>query len=126
MVKHNKKYYRYQMTYPFESNKVYKSRSLRKVAEKYSREFKTFNDINEGLFCITNIDKNTEYRFQIRNNKLKKINNKPLEGGGPDIQKNVMKDLFDDIDVYSYNLDKLMAFKKMENLEKNENNCIIL
>jgi hypothetical protein len=63
-------YYRYQMTYPFESNKVYKSRSLNKVAKKCSNEFQKMNDINEGMFCITNLDKNKEYRFKIKNNKI--------------------------------------------------------
>ena len=72
----HKQYYRYQMTYPFESNKVYKSRSLNKVAQKCSNEFQKMDDIGEGMFCITNLDKNVEYRFKIKNNK-----NKNLIGG---------------------------------------------
>jgi len=75
-------YYRYQMTYPYESNKVYKSRSLNKVAKKCSNEFQKLNDMNEGMFCITNLDKNEEYQFKIKNNTL--INNSKQTGGRND------------------------------------------
>lgn len=79
-------YYRYQMTYPFESNKVYKSRSLNKVAHKCSNEFQKMDDIGEGMFCITNLDKNVEYKFKIKNNKIYKKNQ---SGGNGSTKKQV-------------------------------------
>lgn len=69
MDKSHKHYYRYQMTYPFESNKIYKSRSLKKVAHKCSKEFQRIDDIGEGMFCVTNLDKKVEYRFKIKKNR---------------------------------------------------------
>ena len=64
------KYYKYQMTFPFEGNKIYKSKSLSKVVKKCYKDYKKFSDINEGLFCVTNIDKDIEYRFQVKNHKI--------------------------------------------------------
>lgn len=74
MNENNNKYYRYQMTFPFESNKIHKSKSLKKVVKKCYGEYKSFSDINDGMFCITNLDKNTEYRFKIKNKTIKKLN----------------------------------------------------
>lgn len=197
----NKKYYRYQMTFPFESNKIYKSRSLNKVVNKCYNEFKNFNDISDGMFGVTNIDKKIEHRFKIKNNKIKyhrggndnkinnqveeilkldddkqnsnkniiditnilnltnkninsistkidnqdnklnkiinfeqklNTNNKQISNVVPELKtnekKNIDKDLFYDIDVFDYNLKKLTAFKKINNLEHNNllNFCIIL
>ena len=68
----NDKYYRYQMTFPFESNKIHKSKSFKKVVRKCYNEYKNFSDINDGMFCITNLDKNVEYRFKIKNKKIHK------------------------------------------------------
>jgi hypothetical protein len=78
----NSKRYRYQLTFPFEGNKIYKSSSSKDVVKKCYNEFKTFSDIGEGLFCITNLDKNVEYRFQAKDRKIKKI--KHNQAGGND------------------------------------------
>src|SRR5436190_8652523 len=74
------KYYKYQMTFPFEGNKIYKSKSLSKVVKKCYKDYKKFSDINEGLFCVTNIDKDIEYRFQVKNHKIIKIKKKQEDG----------------------------------------------
>lgn len=59
---HNKKYYRYQLTYPFEGDKIYKSKSITKVVHKCYHDLIKFN-IKNDVFCITNLDKNIEYKF---------------------------------------------------------------
>lgn len=77
----NKKYYKYQLTYPIEGNKIYKSRSLRKVVGKCLKDYKK-NYFNEnGIFHITNLDRDVEYRFKIKKNKIYSIKN--LKGGEP-------------------------------------------
>jgi len=60
------KYYRYQLTYPIEGTKIYKSKKLSNIVKKCYKEYKKVSDIKEGLFCITNIDKNVEYQFGIK------------------------------------------------------------
>ena len=62
------KYYRYQLSYPIEGNKIYKSRSLNKVVKKCLFELEQ-NDINKDMFCIINLDTKIEYRFKKNNNK---------------------------------------------------------
>jgi len=94
------KYYRYQLSYPIEGNKIYKSRSLNKVVKKCLFELEQ-NDINKDMFCIINLDTKIEYRFTKKKNKKK--NNKSKD--------NEMYDLFEGIDL-----------QKM----KNENNRFIL
>ena len=80
-MNNNDKYYRYQMTFPFESNKVHKSKNLDKVVRKCYGEYRSFSDINDGMFCITNLDKNIEYRFKIKNKKIKKLKSYQQDGG---------------------------------------------
>jgi|LakMenE18May11ns_1017448.scaffolds.fasta_scaffold9847926_2 hypothetical protein len=75
MDNYTNKYYRYQMTFPFESHKVYKSKSVKKIVRKCYNEYKNFSDIGEGMFAITNLDKNIEYRFKIKNKKVRHLKN---------------------------------------------------
>jgi len=97
------KYYRYQLSYPIEGNKIYKSRSLNKVVKKCLLELEQ-NNINKDIFCIINLDNKIEYRFKKKKKKKnKKKNNKSKD--------NEMYDLFEGIDL-----------QKM----KNENNRFIL
>lgn len=89
----NERYYKFQMTYPFESNKIHKSKSLKKVVKKCYKEFKSFSDINEGLFCITNLDKDIEYRFKVKNKRIEKLKRNhhevtPIMTGGEDVNPN--------------------------------------
>lgn len=74
-------YNRYQLVYPFESNKIYKSKSLKKVAQKcYSECLKIGITVN--TFKIMDLDKNIEYIFTINNkNEIRS------------------KDIFDDLDI---------------------------
>jgi len=74
MKSNNERYYKFQMTFPIESNKIYKSKSLNTVVKKCYDEFKNFSDIGEGLFGITNLDRNIEYRFKVKNKQIEKIN----------------------------------------------------
>lgn len=69
----NRKYYRYQMTFPFEGSKIYKSRSINKIVNKCYREYKNHSDINDGMFCVTNLDKDIEYKFRVTENKIKNL-----------------------------------------------------
>ncbi len=66
-------YNRYQLTYPFRGNKIYETRSLTKAIKKGYRDFKLLNDINEGIFTITNLDKRIDYKCKVKDNKLLKI-----------------------------------------------------
>lgn len=108
----NKKYYRYQLTFPFESNKIYRSKSLKKVITKCYHDYKKFSDIDEGLFCITNLDKDIEYKFIMKNKKIEKINNKQFGGKINHNQNTELRDLFEDID--------------LAKIKNNETYCIIL
>ncbi len=68
-----KKYYRYRMTYPFEGNTIYKSKNKNKVIKKCYNEYKQMDNLPEGMFGITNLDKQVEYQYKLSNNKAKKI-----------------------------------------------------
>ena len=145
-----KHYYRYQMTYPYESNKIYKSRSLNKVAKKCYDEFKKFNDMDEGMFCITNLDKNIEYKLKVKNKRMtaqkqdqtggniepilesinvnledeishKNISQDSVQDGG-------MEDIFEGINLYDMkDPHKVIITQKMKNrYNKNQDTCIII
>lgn len=66
----NYKYFRYQVTYPFEGNKIYKSRSISKAINKCYKEYKNvYPDIRDGIFYVTNLDKNIKYKINIKNDQ---------------------------------------------------------
>lgn len=81
------KYHRYQLTFPIESNKIYKSKSLKHVAQKCYKEFKAFSDIGEGMFSITNLDKDIEYRFRVKDNVMENI--ATHKGGNKELQNKI-------------------------------------
>lgn len=68
----DKKYYRYTLSYPLNGNVVYKSSSFPKVVRKCYGELKQMN-MTDGLFCVTNLDKNVEYQFKINHGRAKRI-----------------------------------------------------
>lgn len=121
------KYYRYQMTYPYESTKIYKSKDFDKVVKKCYNHYKNFDGMEYGMFCVTNLDKNIEYKFQVNQNKISKIENRNIEKynheGGQissssketydDLDKN--QDIFCEITVDDMSLEK-----------KEPSNCIII
>jgi hypothetical protein len=80
MPKKNK-IYRLQLTYPYEGNKIYKTTSFREGVRKCYKEYRTYNDINDGLFFVTDLDKKSEYKFNAKNDVLFKVNNKTQKGG---------------------------------------------
>ena len=83
-------YNRYRMTYPFEGPKIYKSKHLKKVVKKCYSDYKKMNDMSEGLFCVTNLDNNIEYKFGVKNGVIKKHKQR---GGADDISdttKNIL------------------------------------
>ena len=71
------KYHRYQLTFPYESNKIYKSKSFDKAINKCYQEFKQLKIPNENkeynIFCVTNLDKNIEFKFQIDDIKFDEL-----------------------------------------------------
>ena len=67
------KYNLYQLTYPYEGSTIYRSKSFKKAIKKCYKDFKDLNDMKEGMFSVTDIDKNIEYQFKVRNNKLYKM-----------------------------------------------------
>lgn len=68
------KYYRYQLTFPYEGNKIYRSKSHDKAIKKCYQEFKQLNisekDKTYSIFGVTNLDKNIEYKFQMNQNEV--------------------------------------------------------
>lgn len=65
--------HRYKLIFPFESDKIYHSSSLRKVTKICYKQFKKFNDIDNGIITIYDIDDNINYDFRINGNIVKKI-----------------------------------------------------
>lgn len=81
----NNKYFRYKLTFPHTGTKIYKSRSLSTAAKKCYKEMIGFNDRNnDGIFGITNIDTNDEYKFKMMNGILYKHNGLNQNGGNLD------------------------------------------
>lgn len=56
------KYYRYQLVYPFESDIIYKSSSLKKIVDKCYKDIIKLNK-NYDTFHIMNLDKGIVYKF---------------------------------------------------------------
>lgn len=74
-------YYRYQMTHPYESTVVYRSKDFDKVVRKCFNNYKTFDGMEYGMFCVTNLDKNIEYKFKVNNDKILRLNDNNKQGG---------------------------------------------
>lgn len=75
-----KKYHRYLLTYPYEGGKVYKARELNDAIKKCYKEFKSLNDIKDGMFGITDLDSDTEYQFKAQNNNIYRMKNSQKGG----------------------------------------------
>ena len=73
------KFHNFQLVYPHEGS-VCKSNTLTKGSKKCYQEFKRLNDINEGIFTMKDLDKNKEYNFKVKNNKMYKMNNDQTGG----------------------------------------------
>ena len=103
-------YYRYQMTYPYESTKVYRSKDFNKVVNKCYNNFKTFDGMEYGMFCVTNLDKNIEYKFQVKKDKIVKLDghkvlNEENKAGGSITPKTFQEEkLSNDSDEYDQNI----------------------
>jgi hypothetical protein len=63
-------YRRYMLTYPFDGSTIHKTRSFKKAVKKCYKEFKEMNNISEGTFCITDMDRSREYQFKVSNHKI--------------------------------------------------------
>ena len=68
-----KKYYRYRMSFPLDGNVIYRSKSFPKVVRKCYGEYKQMESIHDGLFSVTNLDKNVEYRFRVSDGRARKV-----------------------------------------------------
>ncbi|MBA42829.1 MAG: hypothetical protein CMF62_02330 [Magnetococcales bacterium] len=64
----------YQLTYPFEGDKVYQSKSKKRAFNKCYKDFKHLNDTKDGVFTITDIDTKKDYSFKIKDKKVSKFN----------------------------------------------------
>ena len=111
------KYYRYQMTYPYESTKIYKSKNFDKVVNKCYNNYNQYNNIENGMFCITNLDKNIEYKFKVTKNKIDKIDQNIIQEA--DNSKLNQHSL-------SSNDSEIFSSISSEDFTKKENNCIIV
>ena len=110
------------MTYPYESTKIYRSKDFNSVVRKCYDNFKTFDGMEYGMFCVTNLDKNIEYKFQVNKNKVLKLTDDKI--GGSTTNNN--DELFSEISKESEN--NLFSEITVEDLEiKNQNNnCNII
>jgi len=77
-----KKKHRYLLSFPFEGGKIYKANKLNDAIKKCYKEFKNINDIKDGMFGITDLDSNVEYKFKAENNTIFKLKNKESLKGG--------------------------------------------
>lgn len=59
------KYYKYQLIYPIEGNKIYKSKSFEDVAMKCYNDYIKLYKGDENIFCILNLDTKIEYKFKV-------------------------------------------------------------
>ena len=64
------KYHKYQLTYPHVGSTIYKSKSMGKAVKKCYNEFKNLNDLKEGMFGVTDLNNNIEYKFKAQNKKI--------------------------------------------------------
>lgn len=105
----NNKYYRYQLTFPFISNKMYRSSSLKNIIIKCYEELKNSQYYTSTeYFGITNLDRNVEYKFKINcNNQIEKNVEKNIEKNIEIMNEHLcdsdMRDLFDNIDIQDIN-----------------------
>ena len=67
---------RYRLTYPYKGS-IYRSKNKKRAVRECYKDFKKLTGHNEGLFIVTDIDKNTEYKYKVnRKNKQTGGNNK--------------------------------------------------
>ena len=67
------------LSYPYTGSVVH-SNSFKNAIKQTYREFKSMNDINDGLFGVTDLDKNIEYQFRASNGQL--LRTKKIQFGG--------------------------------------------
>lgn len=89
-MKYKSNYHRYQLTYPFEGDTIYLSKSPKKAIKRcyheYKRNINLNNDTNknntnknntnknDNIFIVTDLDDKIEYKFKInQRNKLNQI-----------------------------------------------------
>jgi len=61
------KYHKYQLTFPFEGSKIYKSRSINYAVKKCYEEYIKSEYYNRNnVFHVTDIDSKIEYKFHIK------------------------------------------------------------
>lgn len=97
MKTYKKKYNRYLLTYPMPGNKVYKTQNLDDAIKKCYKEFKTYNDIQDGYFGIVNMDTNEEYKFTAKNNNIYRVKQRggfPSDNQSTNIFQEFMSSLF--------------------------------
>lgn len=58
------KYHKYQLTHPIEGNIVIRTRDIDKAIKRCYDEFKSMQ-IESDYFIITDLDENTEYKFEL-------------------------------------------------------------
>lgn len=82
-MEENGKYFKYKLTFPYNGAKIYKSKSLSDGVKKCYTEFAQLNDVQDGIFGVTNIDTNNEHTFKVTDGNLYKYNknNKTQNGG---------------------------------------------
>lgn len=61
------KYYKYQLTFPYQSNKIYKSSDINKAIKKCYSDYKHLVVDNNKIFVITNLDTNEKYKIIVKN-----------------------------------------------------------
>lgn len=61
--------HQYKLTYPHVGS-VYREKTLKKGAKRCYKEFCRLNDVKEGLFVVTDIDKKKSFNFRVEGKKM--------------------------------------------------------
>lgn len=77
----NKKKKRYILSYPLSGKKIHKADNINTGVRKCYNEFKKISDIDEGLFSVTDLDDQTEYKFKVKNKNIINLSEENQDGG---------------------------------------------
>jgi hypothetical protein len=107
--------HKFQLIYPFKGDKIYESKSKKKAIKKCYQEFKFLNDNDNGIFTVTDINKNKDLSFKIinKNNKKKQLIKFNFEhtGGDSKLNKIIESQIDKKFDIFMSKVEKMIDMK---------------